>query len=84
MTAATMTFRLTGCDFPRTANEFLRRGEEFRGRFPDLSTSRAIQLDFQVESNYSPAAGDVRELGVIVPLLEKSPGNSHRIPFRVS
>ena len=57
---------------------------EFRGRFPNLSTRRAIQLDFQVESSYLPAAGDVRELGVIVPLLEKSPGNSHRIPFRVS
>jgi SAM-dependent methyltransferase len=57
---------------------------EFRGRFPNLPTRRAIQLDFQVESSYSPAAGDVRELGVIVPLLEKSPGNSHRIPFRVS
>jgi len=57
---------------------------EFRGRFPSLSTRRAIQLDFQVESSYSPAAGDVRELGVIVPLLDKSPGNIHRIPFRVS
>ena len=57
---------------------------ELRGRFPNLSTRRAIQLDFQVESSYLPAAGDVRELGVIVPLLEKSPGNSHRIPFRVS
>lgn len=57
---------------------------EFRGRFPTLFTRRAIQLDFQVESSYSPAAGDVRELGVIVPLLEKSPANKHRIPFRVS
>jgi hypothetical protein len=57
---------------------------EFRGRFPDLTTRHAMQLDFQVESSYTPAAGDVRELGVIVPLLEKSPGNSHRIPFRVS
>jgi hypothetical protein len=57
---------------------------EFRGRFPNLSTRRAIQLDFTVESRYSPAGGDVRELGVIVPLLEKSPGNRDRIPFRVS
>ena len=57
---------------------------EFRGRFPNLSARSAIRLDFQVESSYSPAAGDVRELGVIVPLLEKSPGNPHRIPFRVS
>jgi len=57
---------------------------EFRGRFANLSTRRAMQLDFHVESSYSPAAGDVRELGVIVPLLDKSPGNSHRIPFRVS
>ena len=57
---------------------------EFRGRFPNLSARRALQLDFQVESSYSPAAADVRELGVIVPLFEKSPGNPHRIPFRVS
>jgi len=57
---------------------------EFRGRFPNLSTRRALQLDFHVESSYSPAAGDVRELGVIVPLLDKSPGNIHRIPFRIS
>ena len=56
---------------------------EFRGRFPNLSARSAIRLDFQVESSYAPA-GDVRELGVIVPLLEKSPGNPHRIPFRVS
>jgi SAM-dependent methyltransferase len=57
---------------------------EFRGRFPDLSIRRALQLDFQVKSSYAPAAGDVRELGIIVPLLEKSPGNPHRIPFRIS
>jgi hypothetical protein len=57
---------------------------EFRGRFPDLSARRAMQLDFTVESSYTPAGGDVRELGVIVPLLEKSPGNRDRIPFRVS
>jgi len=57
---------------------------EFRGRFPNLSTRRAIQLDFTVESGYTPAGGDVRELGVIVPLLERSPGNRDRIPFRVS
>jgi SAM-dependent methyltransferase len=57
---------------------------EFRGRFPNLSTRRAIQLDFTVESSYSPAGGDVRDLGVIVPLLEKSPGNRDRIPFRIS
>ena len=56
---------------------------EFRGRFPHLSSRRAIQLDFSVESSYQPA-GDVRELGVIVPLLEQSPANNHRIPFRVS
>jgi tRNA (mo5U34)-methyltransferase len=57
---------------------------EFRGRFPHLAARRAMQLDFTVESSYTPAAGDVRELGVIVPLLEKSPGNRDRIPFRIS
>ncbi|HXN46629.1 MAG TPA: hypothetical protein VN893_08300 [Bryobacteraceae bacterium] len=56
---------------------------EFRGRFPNLSTRRAIQLDFTVVSSYSPP-GDARDLGVIVPLLERSPGNTDRIPFRVS
>jgi SAM-dependent methyltransferase len=56
---------------------------EFRGRFPSLSTRRAIQLDFTVVSSYSPP-GDARDLGVIVPLLETAPGNADRIPFRVS
>jgi hypothetical protein len=37
-----------------------------------------------VESSYSPAGGDTRELGVIVPLLTERPGNTYRVPFRVS
>jgi hypothetical protein len=45
---------------------------------------RPIRLQFEVESDYAPANGDVRELGVIVPLLAPSPGNRHRVPFRVS
>jgi SAM-dependent methyltransferase len=57
---------------------------EFRGRFPTLSTRRAIRLAFKVESSYSPGGGDTRELGVIVPLLEERAGNTHRVPFRVS
>ncbi|MEN6534128.1 MAG: hypothetical protein ABFD89_10730 [Bryobacteraceae bacterium] len=57
---------------------------EFRGRFPNLSTRRTLQLDFSVESNYSPGHGDVRDLGVIVPLGDESPGNTDRIPFRIS
>lgn len=57
---------------------------EFRGRFPRLSTRRAIRLDFKVESNYSPAGDDTRELGVIVPLPKEAPGNKYRVPFRVS
>ena len=57
---------------------------EFRGRFPKLFTRQAIRLDFKVESGYSAGGSDVRDLGVIVPLLENSPGDTHRIPFRVS
>lgn len=59
---------------------------EFRGRFPKPSKHaerRAIRLDFTVENSYSPTGGDVRDLGIIVPLLE-SPGNKYDIPFRVS
>ncbi|MGH9558653.1 MAG: hypothetical protein ACRD30_05385, partial [Bryobacteraceae bacterium] len=57
---------------------------EFRGRFPKPMDRRAIRLDFFVESEYTPGGGDARELGVIVPLLDPSPGNAHRLPFRVS
>jgi tRNA (mo5U34)-methyltransferase len=57
---------------------------EFRGRFPELAERRAIQLDFTVESGYTPSGGDLRDLGVIVPLLETSPANRSRIPFRIS
>ena len=57
---------------------------EFRGRFPHLLSDRPIRLDFNVESGYTPPNGEERDLGVIVPLLAESPGNAHRIPFRVS
>jgi SAM-dependent methyltransferase len=57
---------------------------EFRGRFPSLSTGGVIRLDFKVESSYSPGGGDVRDLGVIVPVLDESRGNQGRIPFRIS
>ena len=36
MTAATTGFRLTHCDPPRTAGEFLRRGEMFRAELQAL------------------------------------------------
>ena len=57
---------------------------EFRGRFPKGSATGPIRLDFKVESGYSPPPGDMRELGVIVPLLSESPGDRYRIPLRVS
>jgi tRNA (mo5U34)-methyltransferase len=57
---------------------------EFRGRFPDSSARGTFHLDFEVESTYLPSGGDVRDLGVIVPLVDESQGNKYRIPFRVS
>jgi len=57
---------------------------EFRGRFPQSSTAGTIRLDFRVESGYVAPSGDLRELGVIVPMLAEGPGDKHRIPFRVS
>jgi hypothetical protein len=57
---------------------------EFRGRFPVISTRRGIRLDFKVDSSYAPAGGDIRELGVIVPLLTGSAGNRNCVPFRTS
>jgi hypothetical protein len=57
---------------------------EFRGVF----TSRMLQqtvipLEFEVESAYA-AAGDIRELGVIVPVLDRSQASTARLPFRIS
>lgn len=58
---------------------------EFRGRFPNPSAGQTLRLDFKVESSYFPAGSDVRDLGVMVPLLDESQANSrYRIPFRVS
>lgn len=56
---------------------------ELRGRLPSLSAGRTIRLDFIVESDYSPAGMDTRDLGVIVPLLDESQGNQYRLPFRI-
>ncbi len=57
---------------------------EFRGQFPVSVPTGLILLDFLVKSSYSPSGGDLRDLGVIVPLLDKSPRDRYRIPFRVS
>jgi SAM-dependent methyltransferase len=54
---------------------------EFRGRFPARDTTQ--RLEFTVESNFRPE-GDARDLGVCVPLLDASHGNTQRIPFRIS
>ena len=54
---------------------------EFRGRFPFEAIT--FRLDFTVENNFQPA-GDARELGICVPLLEASQRHTQRIPFRVS
>lgn len=49
--------------------------QEFRGRFPFEAVT--YRLEFDVESSFDPA-GDSRELGICIPLLDQ------RIPFRVS
>ena len=55
---------------------------EFRGRFPENTPPGSVlRLEFEVESAFAPA-GDERELGVIVPVIEAA--NLHGIPFRVS
>jgi tRNA (mo5U34)-methyltransferase len=54
---------------------------EFRGRFPSEATT--ARLDFTVESQFRPA-GDARELGICVPLLDPRQQSTQRIPFRVS
>ena len=61
------------CDSPGTL--------EFRGHFPTKGLK--VRLDFTVESNFQ-AAGDTRELGICIPLLDASQRNTQRIPFRIS
>ncbi|HLJ44474.1 MAG TPA: methyltransferase domain-containing protein [Bryobacteraceae bacterium] len=57
---------------------------EFRGRFPAGTDAGAtVRLDFTVESLFR-AAGDDRELGVCVPLLDAGQRHLQRIPFRIS
>ena len=57
---------------------------EFRGRFPDSTPAGAqVSLEFSVQSSFAPG-GDGRELGVVVPLLDRMSQGTHRIPFRVS
>jgi hypothetical protein len=57
---------------------------EFRGRFPQAGDSGVYTLQFSVESDYRPPPADVRELGVIIPLVDSSNGRTHNIPFRIS
>jgi tRNA (mo5U34)-methyltransferase len=58
---------------------------EFRGRFPPQSSESGVFiLNFSVESDYVPPSGDLRDLGVIIPLVESSNRRTNRIPFRIS
>ena len=54
---------------------------EFRGWLP--GGCAPARLDFTVESRFQ-AAGDERDLGVCVPLLDATQRHTQRIPFRVS
>ncbi len=55
---------------------------EFRGRFPQAAAPGSVlRLDFEIGSSFHPA-GDERELGVIVPVIEAA--NLNGIPFRIS
>ena len=56
-------------------------GLEFRGRFPGQDA--VMRLEFTVDSQFQPA-GDERELGICVPLLDVSHRNTQRLPLRIS
>jgi tRNA (mo5U34)-methyltransferase len=56
---------------------------EFCGQFPERAlTQPALRLAFRVMSGFRPAA-DRRDLGVLVPLLNRGSDSTGRLPFRV-
>jgi hypothetical protein len=58
---------------------------EFRGRFPESAAPGSIvRLDFSVESSYQSTAGDTRDLGIAIPLLDPTHTHTQRLPFRAS
>jgi hypothetical protein len=58
---------------------------EFRGVIPASAGAGAVlRLEFTVDSAYVSGAGDVRDLGVIVPLLDGAQRHTQRLPFRIS
>jgi tRNA (mo5U34)-methyltransferase len=64
------------CDSPGTI--------EFRGVFPESALRKPeIALDFAVESSFT-SPGDEREVGILVPLLDRSHVSTNRLPFRIS
>ena len=57
---------------------------EFAGKFPPFAAHEPIlQVEFSVNSSLCVSSGDLRELGICVPLLDFAQKNTHRIPFRV-
>jgi len=57
---------------------------EFTGKFPPFAAHEPIlRLEFCVNSSFGVPSGDLRELGICVPLLDFTQKNTHRIPFRV-
>ena len=77
------------CHFDRTFLGAIRCDKpepiEFRGVFPpSAAPGSVLRLDFTVDSSYESASDDVRDLGVIVPLLEATHRHTQRLPFRIS
>ena len=56
---------------------------EFRGRLP-ATTDEALHLNFEVENGLTAGKGDLRDLGIIVPVIARSKENPEGVPFRVS
>jgi tRNA (mo5U34)-methyltransferase len=64
------------CDSPCTI--------EFRGVFPESALAKPeIVLDFEIESSFA-SPGDERDLGILVPLLDRLHVSTGRLPFRIS
>ena len=57
---------------------------ELRGTFPERNNrGERLKLEFAVDSGFSPQ-GDLRNLGIVVPLLDATHASTQRLPFRIS
>ena len=82
MTAATPGFRLTHCDFPRTASEFLRCSEMFRAELQALKHSLHVPDYGWYPYETLSALGILTKL--IEPVFEEVARPSHRVQSPIS